>query len=210
MGACMVSSEGACAASLESYELTFHTQDGILMTAKSRFSARTSISNRVGSIMSHGAGGRAMAQLIDELFKQAEFDNEWLAPAATIRPLFRRSARSPHGDEYRRACGDATVLSGRGHRLTGGAWHDQRCRHVGRTSAAPGRELHPGGRLSAGRSGAHRRESGAGGTRGGCHGRDRRHQGRRTRQGRRGLHHHHRDRRGAGGNRDIGRPGATR
>lgn len=47
------------------------------MTAKSRFSARLDLEQgRVD--MSHGAGGRAMAQLIDELFKQA-LDNEWLA-----------------------------------------------------------------------------------------------------------------------------------
>jgi hydrogenase expression/formation protein HypE len=47
------------------------------MTAKSRFSARLDLEQ--GRIdMSHGAGGRAMAQLIDALFKQA-LDNEWLA-----------------------------------------------------------------------------------------------------------------------------------
>ncbi|MTW19522.1 hydrogenase expression/formation protein HypE [Allochromatium palmeri] len=47
------------------------------MTAKSRFSARLDLEQgRVD--MSHGAGGRAMAQLIDELFRQA-LDNEWLA-----------------------------------------------------------------------------------------------------------------------------------
>lgn len=47
------------------------------MTARSRFSARLDLENgRVD--MSHGAGGRAMAQLIDELFKQA-LDNEWLS-----------------------------------------------------------------------------------------------------------------------------------
>jgi len=37
--------------------------------------------------MSHGGGGRAMAQLIDELFRRA-FDNEWLRQATT-RPLSR-------------------------------------------------------------------------------------------------------------------------
>ena len=47
------------------------------MTTASRFSARLDLEQgRVD--MSHGAGGRAMAQLIDELFKQA-LDNEWLA-----------------------------------------------------------------------------------------------------------------------------------
>ena len=47
------------------------------MTARSRFSARLDLEQgRVD--MSHGAGGRAMAQLIDELFKQA-LDNEWLS-----------------------------------------------------------------------------------------------------------------------------------
>lgn len=47
------------------------------MTTRSRFSARLDLEQgRVD--MSHGAGGRAMVQLIDELFKQA-LDNEWLA-----------------------------------------------------------------------------------------------------------------------------------
>ena len=47
------------------------------MTTKSDFSARLDLEQgRVD--MSHGAGGRAMAQLIDELFKPA-LDNEWLA-----------------------------------------------------------------------------------------------------------------------------------
>lgn len=47
------------------------------MTAQLRFAARLDL-ERGRVDMSHGAGGRAMAQLIDELFKQA-LDNEWLA-----------------------------------------------------------------------------------------------------------------------------------
>ncbi|MGQ9660060.1 MAG: hydrogenase expression/formation protein HypE [Thermochromatium sp.] len=47
------------------------------MTARSPLATRLDLEQgRVD--MSHGAGGRAMAQLIDELFKQA-LDNEWLA-----------------------------------------------------------------------------------------------------------------------------------
>ncbi|QGU33330.1 hydrogenase expression/formation protein HypE [Thermochromatium tepidum] len=47
------------------------------MTTRSRLSARLDLEQgRVD--MSHGAGGRAMAQLIDELFRPA-LDNEWLA-----------------------------------------------------------------------------------------------------------------------------------
>ena len=39
--------------------------------------------------MTHGSGGRATAQLVDELFVRA-FDNEWLAPGQR-----RRAARDP-------------------------------------------------------------------------------------------------------------------
>ena len=60
--------------------------------------------------MSHGSGGRAMAQLIAELFV-AGFDNAYLAQGndGALLPQIYRAA----GDVLRRPCRVAVVLRGR-------------------------------------------------------------------------------------------------
>ncbi len=145
--------------------------------------------------MTHGSGGRAMAQLIDELFVRA-FDNELLRQA-NDQAAFAVRGR-PHGDGHRQPRGVAAVLSRRRHRLPVGARHDQRRRDGRRGPAVPRRGLHPRGRLSARGPEAHRRLDGGGGAGGRRARRHRRHQGGRAGQGRRRVHHHHRHRHGAG------------
>jgi hypothetical protein len=74
--------------------------------------------------LSHGGGGRAMAQLIEELFLAA-FDNDWLR-AQDDGARLHRSLRAT-GDGDRQPCRFPAVLSRRRHRLSVGSRHDQRC-----------------------------------------------------------------------------------
>ena len=160
-----------------------------------------------GSVdLSHGGGGRAMAQLVGELFERA-FDNEWLAQHNDQALLPRPAGAHRHVHRLPRRV--AAVLPGRRHRLPVGARHDQRRGHVGRGAAVPGSRLHPRRRLCAGRSETHRRFDGRRGARGRRAHRHRRHQGGGKGQGRRRVHHHHRRRRGAAGHRDLRRPRAA-
>ena len=99
--------------------------------------------------LSHGAGGRAMAQLIAEIF-HAAFDNDWLR-RGNDQAAFDVAARA-HGDDDRRLCRLAAVLSRRRHRLARRARHHQRRRHGGRAAAVSVGELHHRGGLSARRS----------------------------------------------------------
>ena len=98
-----------------------------------------------------------MAQLIADVF-HAAFDNDWLRPGNDQAAF--DVAGGPHGDDHRRLCRFAAVLSRRRHRLAGRARHDQRRRHGRREAALSVRELHPRGRLSARRSRAHRAKHG--------------------------------------------------
>jgi hydrogenase expression/formation protein HypE len=105
MGSCMVSSEGACAAHY-SYGRFRDIPGGAAGHTPPR---RRDVKKRLhrpldfkhGRVdMNHGAGGRAMAQLIEELFARA-FDNEWLRQGndGALLPVRRRP---PPGDGHRR------------------------------------------------------------------------------------------------------------
>ena len=157
--------------------------------------------------MTHGSGGRAMAQLIDELFLR-EFDNPWLRQRNDQALL--RGAGRPAGGGDRQPRRLAALLSGRRHRLPVGPRDAQRRRDGGRAAAVPRRVVHPRGGLSARGPEAHRRVDGARRARGRRADRHRRHQGRRARQGRRRVHHHHRHRRRAAGRGRLRRPRAAR
>ena len=84
IGSCMVCSEGACAAHYTYGRFKEHRGPGRMdrsgppMT-KMRSDYVRPVDFKHGRVdMTHGGGGRAMAQLIEELFARA-FDNEWLA-----------------------------------------------------------------------------------------------------------------------------------
>jgi hydrogenase expression/formation protein HypE len=113
--------------------------------------------------MAHGSGGRAMAQLIEELFAR-HLGNEYLARATTAPCCRATNGARPAGDGDRLPRGLAAVLSRRRYRLPVGAWHDQRRGGDGRQAAVSVGGLHPRRRLPAGRSGAHRAVHGRGGT----------------------------------------------
>ena len=104
------------------------------------------------------------------------------------RPVGLRRARRAHGDDDRRLCRHADLLSRRRHRLARRARHDQRHRDGGRASALSLRELHHRGGLPARRLEAHRDQHGRGLARSGRADHHRRHQGRRARQGGRRVH----------------------
>ena len=108
--------------------------------------------------MTHGSGGRAMAQLIDELFLRRVRQP---VAAADERPGELRGAGRPagHGDRQPRRL--AAVLSRRRHRLPVGARHHQRRRDGRRAAAQPRGVVHPRGGLSARGPEAHRRVDGA-------------------------------------------------
>ena len=80
MGSCMVSSEGACAAHWTYGPVPPRRARLRLMTAAA---GSTSPHGRVD--LSHGAGGRAMAQLIADIF-HADFGNDTSPRATTRRP----------------------------------------------------------------------------------------------------------------------------
>ena len=107
--------------------------------------AASSISRNGRVDLSHGSGGRAMAHLIADIFHDA-FDNDWLR-RGNDQAAFDVAGR-PHGDDHRRLCGFAAVLSRRRYRLARRARHDQRCRHGRRAAAVSVRELHHRGGLS--------------------------------------------------------------
>ena len=109
--------------------------------------------------MTHGAGGKAMAQLVDELFVAA-FDNP--APREEERPGGVRCPRGPHGDDHRRLRRLAPLLPRRRHRLARGARDHQRRGDGRRPAASPLGVLHPRGRVPARGPPAHRRVDGEG------------------------------------------------
>jgi hydrogenase expression/formation protein HypE len=82
--------------------------------------------------MTHGSGGRAMAQLIEELFAR-HLGNDFLAQGndGAVLPIPAGSA----GDVHRFACRLAALLPRRRHRLPVRQWHDQRRRGDGRDAA---------------------------------------------------------------------------
>jgi hydrogenase expression/formation protein HypE len=110
--------------------------------------------------MGHGAGGKAAAQLIEELFLPA-LDNPFLRQGddGAALPLPAFPGYRPAGDGHRRPCGLAALLSLVATRLPGGARHGQRRGDDGREAAVPERQLHHRRGLSAGRAAAHRAES---------------------------------------------------
>ena len=157
--------------------------------------------------MTHGSGGRAMAQLIDELFARA-FDNDYLrqgndgallavppgrlvmaTDSHVVSPLF-----FPGGDigclSVHGTINDVAVMGARPLYLAAGFVLEE-----GFPLADLKRIVESMARRVA---------------RGGRPGRHRRHQGRRAGQGRRRVHHHHRRRRRARGRRRARRPGAAR
>ena len=97
-----------------------------------------------------------MGQLIEDIF-HAAFDNDWLR-AGNDQSAFDVDGRA-HGDDDRRLCRLAALLSRRRHRLARRARHDQRHRDGGRASALSLGELHHRGGLPARRSQAHRRRA---------------------------------------------------
>ena len=76
--------------------------------------------------LSHGSGGRAMAQLITDVFHDA-LDNEWLR-RGNDQAAFDVVQRS-HGDDDGRLRGLSALLSRRRYRFPSGSRHDQRHRH---------------------------------------------------------------------------------
>jgi hydrogenase expression/formation protein HypE len=170
------------------------------MTSDRRFPVRLDL--KKGAVdMSHGSGGRAMAQLIGELF-QRYLDNELLTlgnDQALFTPPPGRLVMSTDGHVISPLFfpgGDIGSLA------VHGTINDVAMAGARPLYLAAGFILEEG--FPARRSRPHRREHGQGRQCGGCSGGDRRHQGGGARQGRRGLHHHHRDRRGARGHPDLG------
>ena len=145
--------------------------------------------------MSHGGGGRAMAQLIDELFQRA-FDNEWLRQANdqaafTVPPGRMVMATDSHVvSPLFFPGGDIGCLS------VHGTVNDVAMSGAVPLYLAAGFILEEGfpladlKRIVESMAAASRASRRAGG--------HRRHQGGRKGQGRRRLHHHHRRRRRAG------------
>jgi hydrogenase expression/formation protein HypE len=108
--------------------------------------------------LAFGAGGRAMAQLIGELFARA-FANDWLARGddGAVLPAPGPGERLVMATDAHVV--SAAVLPGGDIGSLCGARHDQRSRGDGRASALPRRQLHPRRGFPACRSGPHRRDS---------------------------------------------------
>ena len=179
---------------------------GPMGNSERRFPVRLDLRHGVVDL-SHGSGGRAMAQLIEELF-QRHLDNDLLRQGndqAAFDPPPGRLVMSTDGHVVSPLFfpgGDIGCLS------VHGTINDVAMAGARPLYLAAGFILEEGlpladlDRIVASMARAASRGRGPGG--------HRRHQGGGAGQGRRGLHHHHRGRRGPGRRGDLRRPGQAR